>query len=296
MLITDEQLTTLILKTGILDQKGVTVIQEYAKNASITLQDALIEKDVISDENLGILISDFLKIPFVVLSKITVSPDVFSVIPERLARKMKVIPFERDANGVKLAMVDPSDTEIIQLIQAKTGQKVLPHLATERDIYNTLRVYRQDLQKKFDEMMREELQKTHGVTISDVPVGKILDAIINYAYQDKSSDIHIEPLEKSSLVRFRIDGILHDVLTLPKELHDQVITRIKVLSRLRTDEHLSPQDGKMRMTLDEEELDIRVSILPLATGEKAVLRLLASRFRQFSLVDLGMNESDLKKS
>jgi len=295
MIIADEQLKALILKTGILDEKGFTVVEEYAKNSAIPLPDALIEKDIISDENLGILISDFLKIPFVVLAKITIDPEIFTIVPERIARKMKVIPFERDGTGIKLAMANPSDTEVIKMIEAKTGQKVTPHLATERDIYNTLKLYRKDLQKKFEDMMKEEMEKASTLTLSDVPVGKILDSIISYAYQDKTSDIHIEPLEKASLVRFRIDGILHDVLTLPKELHDQIITRIKVLSRLRTDEHLSPQDGKMRMNLDEEELDIRVSILPLATGEKAVLRLLASRFRQFSLVDLGMNEKDLKK-
>jgi type II secretory ATPase GspE/PulE/Tfp pilus assembly ATPase PilB-like protein len=126
-------------------------------------------------------------------------------------------------------------------------------------------------------------------------MSKIVDLLINYAAEDKASDVHIEPQEKNSLVRFRIDGILHDVLLLPKNLHDQVITRIKILSRLRTDEHFTPQDGKMRISLEEEDIDIRVSILPVTEGEKAVLRLLSSKFRKFSLVDLGMNEKDLKK-
>lgn len=293
MIVTDEQLKTLVLKTGILDEKGFAAIEEYAKNSAIPLSDALLEKDVITDENLGILISDFLKIPFVVLSKITISPDVFNIVPERMARKLHVIPFERTTDSIKLAMADPDDKQAIEMIEQKTGLKVVPNLATERDIYNTLRVYRKDLQKKFEDMMN--VDDVENLKRTDVPIGKIVDAIINYAYQDKTSDIHIEPLEKSSLVRFRIDGILHDVLSLPLSLHEQVITRIKVLSRLRTDEHLSPQDGKMRLELDEEDLDIRVSILPLATGEKAVLRLLASRFRQFSLTDLGMTDADLKK-
>lgn len=294
MNITDEQLKSLIIKTGILDEKGFEAVADYAKNSSITLADALLEKDVITDENLGILISDFLKIPFVVLGKMTISPEVFTIVPERLARKLHVIPFAKEGSTVKVAMANPSDTLAIDMIKQKTGLSVAPHLATERDIYNTLRVYRKDLQKKFEEMI--DIDDASKITpATNVPIGKIVDAIINYAYQDKTSDIHIEPLEKSSLVRFRIDGVLHDVLTFPLALHEQIITRIKVLSRLRTDEHLSPQDGKMRIELDEEDLDIRVSILPLATGEKAVLRLLASRFRQFSLTDLGMTEQDLKK-
>ncbi|EKD32175.1 MAG: hypothetical protein ACD_77C00158G0001, partial [uncultured bacterium] len=118
---------------------------------------------------------------------------------------------------------------------------------------------------------------------------------ITDAYRDKASDIHIEPQEKESLVRFRIDGILHDVLHIDKKLHDRIATRIKVISRLRTDEHLSAQDGKMRMLIDDENLDLRVSIIPIADGEKVVLRLLSSRSREYSLLDLGMNEGDLKK-
>src|SRR5438105_7473206 len=118
-------------------------------------------------------------------------------------------------------------------------------------------IYRRDLQKVFDALIAD---KATGKT--SVPMAKIVDLIIYYAYQDRVSDIHIEPEEKDTLVRFRIDGILHDVLFLPKKLHEQIITRIKVLSSLRTDEHLTPQDGKMRISLEEEDLDMRVSILP----------------------------------
>ena len=107
--------------------------------------------------------------------------------------------------------------------------------------------------------------------------------------------IHIEPEEKDLLVRFRIDGILHDVLYLDKKLHDRIMTRIKILSRLRTDEHLSAQDGKMRVVVDDENLDLRISMIPIVEGENAVLRLLSSHFRQFSLTDLGMNGKDLEK-
>ncbi len=186
-------------------------------------------------------------------------------------------------------MVDPRNTLLQEMIARKTGSHVVAYYSTERDIYNTLKIYRKDLQKAFDELMKEVGQ------YAEPPVSKVVDMIIDYAYQDRASDIHLEINEAESLTRFRIDGMLHDMLRMPKHLHDQVITRIKVLSRLRTDEHLSPQDGKMRLRLEEEDLDLRVSILPIVEGEKCVLRLLASHFRQFSLVDLGMNEEDLAK-
>ena len=285
MFITNEQLKSLVIKNGLIDEKGFSEIEEEAKNSSNTVAETLVEKDIISDENLGILISDFLKYPFIILAKITISPDVFNMIPEKTARRKKIIPFAKDAMGVKVAIADPSDKELMQMISKKIGLPIITYLATEQDILNALRIYRKDLQNTFDQLIKT----------SEIPMSKIVDLLINYASQDKASDVHIEPQDKDSLIRFRIDGILHDVLFLPKSLHDQIITRIKILSRLRTDEHLSPQDGKMRIALEDEEIDVRVSILPVTEGEKAVLRILSSKFRKFSLVDLGMNEKDLKK-
>ncbi len=295
MLITDDQLKKIVLSVHLLDEKKLDEIVKSAKNSGTNLTDALIEKDVVTDENLGILIADYLKIPFTVLSKISIPEDVFKIIPEKIARKYKAIPFERNKDGIKLAMTDPSNKLIQEMIEKKTSQKVIPFLTTERDIYNKLWIYKRDLQKTFDELVDEQVKSAKTSKSVDVPIAKLVDLIIQYSYQDRTSDVHIEPAETSTLVRFRVDGILHDVLTLPKELHDQIITRIKVLSRLRTDEHQTPQDGKMKIALEEEDLDIRVSILPIVYGEKVVLRLLASHFRQFSLVDLGMTESDLQK-
>lgn len=295
MLITDDQLKKIVLSVHLLDEKKLEEIVKSAKNSGTNLTDALIEKDVVTDENLGILIADYLKIPFTVLSKISIPEDVFKIIPEKIARKYKAIPFERNKDGIKLAMTDPSNKLIQEMIEKKTSQKVIPFLTTERDIYNKLWIYKRDLQKTFDELVNEQVKSAKTSKSVDVPIAKLVDLIIQYSYQDRTSDVHIEPAETSTLVRFRVDGILHDVLTLPKELHDQIITRIKVLSRLRTDEHQTPQDGKMKIALEEEDLDIRVSILPIVYGEKVVLRLLASHFRQFSLVDLGMTESDLQK-
>lgn len=295
MLITDDQLKQLLLNVKIIDEKKLAEVVDYATNSDITLTEALIERDIITDENLGVLISDAFKIPFVVLGKISIPEEAFRVIPERIARKYKAIPFARDNDGIKVAMADPKNTLIQEMIAKKTGQKVFAYLATERDIYNKLWLYRRDLQKTFDQLVSEQVRTAGRSASIDVPIAKIVDLIIQYAYQDRASDIHIEPEEKDTLVRFRVDGILHDVLFLPKRLHDQIVTRIKVLSSLRTDEHMAPQDGKMRIPLEEENLDIRVSILPVIYGEKIVMRLLASHFRQFSLADLGMGSTDLEK-
>lgn len=295
MIISDDEIKKIVVQNGIVTEQQIVPLVEAAKNAQVSLSDILIDKDLISDENLGILIADYCKIPFVVLSKTFIPDDVIHIVPARIARKHKVIAFARDQHGVKLAMADPKNREIMEMIAKKTNQPVFPFYATERDIENTFHIYKRNLQKSFDELIKEEVGKTTAMVLNDAPIVTIVDLLIDYAYQDKASDIHIEPEEKNSLVRFRIDGILHDVLALPSSLHDRIVTRIKVLSRLRTDEHLAAQDGKMRAKLEEEDLDIRVSILPIVEGEKVVMRLLSSHSRKFSLTDLGMNQRDLDK-
>ena len=293
MLLNDDQLKKLVLEHHVVDEAKLFETENFARNTNSTLSDALIENNAMADEDLGTLIATYLKLPFVRLSKIQIPEDAFHIVPERIARRQKVVAYAKDSGGVKLAMADPKNILVQEMIAKKTGLPVTASLATERDIYGVIRIYRRDLQKTLDRLIKESFLISGNE--DSAPVGKIVDLIIDYAYQDKASDVHIEPEDKESLIRFRIDGILHDFAIVPKNLHEQIVTRIKVLSRLRTDEHLAPQDGKMQMKLEEENLDIRVSLVPIVEGEKAVLRLLASRYRQFSLMDLGMSEKDLQK-
>lgn len=296
MVISDDQLKQLILQKGLAIPKELDEIVELAKNANIPLDEAIVQKDVISDANLGKLISEYLKIPFVELTKVSIPENVLNIVPEKIAKRFKVIPFMRDQAGLKIAMLDPTNIEIQEILAKKIDDRIIPYYATESDIYNILYIYRKDLQKVFDSLTREESTNPNIVDANeDAPIAKIVDLLISYAYQDKASDIHIEPEEKKSHVRFRIDGMLHDVISIPKSYHDRIINRIKVLSKLRTDEHLSPQDGKIGMKFEDDTLDLRVSIIPIVDGEKAVLRLLSSHHRQYSLLDLGMSDSDLKK-
>lgn len=294
MLLPDSQIQELLRRSGLIDEKTMQEVIVSAANARIPLQEAVIEKNVIPDDKLGQLIANYIKYPFVVLQKNAIPEDIYRIVPERLARKHMVIAFARDAYGVKLAMADPIHLRIADAIAKKTKQKVTVFMATERNIDSVLQMYKKNLQASFDDLLQEEITRTN-TTMDDAPIIKIVDLLLAYAYREKTSDIHIEPEEKNSLVRFRTDGILHDVLYVDKKLHDRIITRIKVLSRLRTDEHMSAQDGKMRVIVDDDSLDIRVSIVPVTEGEKAVLRLLSSHFRQFSLHDLGLRDKDMVK-
>lgn len=293
MVITDEQLIELIARSGIAPPDKLKEVYSHVKSAGTSLLDTLVDQNIIADEQLGQLIANQLHVPFISLTQVAIQDDVLRIVPEKIARSEKILPFEVTSNILKLAMADPSNQELVEYLRKKTGLQIAVYYATPKDIYAAMSLYRREMQKIFDNLINISGDQTK--TPFDPPIEKIVKMIITYAYNDKASDIHIEAQEKDSLVRYRIDGVLHDVIVLPKSLIDQIVSRIKVISNLRTDEHLTPQDGKMRLLLDEEDLDIRVSVVPVADGEKVVLRLLASKYRQFSLLDLGMSESDLKK-
>lgn len=294
MIISDNDLSAIVLQAKIVTPDKLSEIKRYSTSSGIPLFDALIDQNIIEDDALGGMVAAFIKTPFIALSKVLIPDEVLHTLPERVARKEKIIPFERVNGIIKIAMANPLNRDVISLLGNKTGDQIQVFFATDRDIYNALRGYRKEMQATIDKLATVK----HGeknVPVADAPIQEIVNKIIYYAYEDRASDIHIEPEEKDCLIRYRTDGILRDALVLPKALHDQIVSRIKVLSRLRTDEHLSPQDGKMQLQLEEEDLDVRVSIVPVSDGEKVVLRLLASRYRQFSLLDLGMSEKDLKK-
>lgn len=293
--ISDEELYQLLKGLDLVSSKELIALYKQAESSKIPFQDLLVQKDILSDENLGELIADFLKLPFVNLKKLSIPRTTLTIIPERVARANKIIAFEASDSGLSVATSSPENSEPIMFAAKKAGLKPKIYFSTDRDIEEALSLYKEQIKSTFDSMLAEEVSKVGKSTDKEAPIAKIVDTLIEYGYDYKASDIHIEPTEEESLVRFRIDGVLHDMLHLPKNLHDQIITRIKVLSKLRTDEHLSAQDGKMQARLEKETVDVRVSLVPIVEGEKCVMRLLTSHYRQFGLTDLGMSDEDLEK-
>lgn len=294
MALPDEVLKSLVLNAKLIDPNKLPEVERFAVNSELTLDRALVQKGEVAEDKLLTLMAEYYKVPPISLSKLSIPSEVINLIPEKFARKHKVIPFERTTDSLRVGILSPDRTDVLESLAKKTGAKIVPYYAMASDIADALRAYEKDLQKSVDDLLKQDIWSSAN-TLEDPPVAKIVDLIIETAYHERASDIHIEPQENSTLTRFRIDGMLRDVMTAPKYLHDRIITRIKVQSSLRTDEHLSAQDGKMRMSLEEENLDIRVSIVPVVQGEKSVLRLLSSKSRQYNFQTLGMNETDLKK-
>lgn len=169
----------------------------------------------------------------------------------------------------------------------------MTYYATDRELENALRLYKKSIQTDYVSNIQKNAIKAQGASREDVSVIRLVDDIINYGFMNHASDIHIEPTEKEIVIRFRIDGLLYDIMNLPKNILDMIVTRIKILAKLRTDETRAAQDGKIVTEVENIKLDIRVSILPIVHGEKVVMRLLSSQGKFFTLEELGMNEKDL---
>lgn len=295
MILSDDKLKVVLKENKLLDDTAVTELVKVAVKNKTSLYAALLLSNATFEEKLAEVFAKQFNLPLVNLTKSPIPDDVLGIVPERVARSIKVVAFKRDGAGVHLATPEPERVErVMELVSKKTGQKALLYYTTESEIEQAIKGYKRDLQKIIDELIKEEAGRIRPNYLSEAPITKIVDTLIQSAYEDRASDIHIEPQEQNSLIRFRVDGMLNDLFVMDKGLHDRVITRLKVLSNLRTDEHLSAQDGKLRVELPEEKLDIRISILPIVEGEKAVLRLLSSKTGNYTLTDLGMNDRDLK--
>ena len=287
------------LKQLLVDDKIITpdVFEQavvHARETDSTIEQALREQDIIPDGQLGEIVARYYKLPFVTINKLTIPEDVLNIIPEDTARQFKVIAYERIDTAVKLAVSDPTNLLVPKLVSQKTGLNVELAYATDWDIENSLTNYSTNFQDVFEKLLNEE-SKVVTTIVNDPPVKKMVEVIVEAAYKEKASDIHIEPQESDFIVRFRIDGLLRDIVVLPKRVHERVVTRIKILSNLRTDQHFAAQDGKFKVNFPEHRLDLRVSILPVADGEKVVMRLLSSQAKAFSLTDLGFSDADLQK-
>lgn len=292
----NKQLFDALAELNILDNSELESCFKESIEDNIPFGDVLLKKDLIADGNLGKVIADLLSLPFVRLSNTVIPEELAGIIPEDVAREQKIILFRQDEKGVHIGTSNPNNKEVFSMIQTKVNVPVFVYYATEQDIDAALGIYVKNIQETFKRIIaesEEEVKKEGGKV--EPSIIKIVDAIISYGYYNRASDIHIEPNEKEVVIRFRIDGTLHKITTLSKDLHDRILGRIKILSKVATDEHLKPQDGRFLFKEESRNIDVRVSIAPAQHGETAVMRLLLQQTRQFSLSELGISGEYLAK-
>ncbi len=292
---TTAELKKILVYPDYIEKKDFEKAEQEAQSQKRQLEDILIEKNLITDEHLGQLIANDLNFNFVNLKKEGIDESVFPEIPQIVAEKQQAIAFAKTKDGLKIAMNNPNDLDFISLMEKKTGEKILPYYATKNDLALALDLYNKGLEQKYAELIKKDISEIKKPGAKEVPIIKLVETLIEYAYQNRASDIHIEPSKKKINVRFRIDGVLHQVLELPKNLLEALISRLKILAKLRTDDHFSAQDGKIVQKINNDEIDIRISIIPITNGENAVLRILSERARQFTLESLGLQGNDLER-
>lgn len=264
------------------------------------------ERSLLPEKQLAQLKGEFYKIPFYEIGGTQIPSEVLDLVPETLARKHSLIPYASDVTTIKLAMTDPLDLQTIDFLERVVGKKVVPSIASLDDISRAItEQYGRSLGKEVTEAIEEEGTTTKIAesikdisrveeTIRDAPVARIVSTILEYAVKIKASDVHIEPEEDKTRIRYRVDGVLQEKLTIPKRVHQSVIARIKILSNLKIDEHRLPQDGRFKVQVGDTETDLRVSTLPSVLGEKVVIRLLKEESVTFSFSDLGLRGNALK--
>ncbi len=291
---TPEKLKKLVVDSGLVSEADFAMaVASLADHDD--LWSALVDKDFIRDNDLAKLVAEDAGFRWLDLHREQIDPVILNQVPELVARRRGVIAVNRDVNGVKVGLTDPTDLSTIHLLEKRLGDRVSPFFVTRRALEEALTNYKGSLKTEFEATLARVTDEGLSREARDEDTIKLVDLLLQYGQQNKSSDIHIEPYREKVLVRFRIDGVMHDILDVPKTLSDIILTRIKILARMRTDEHRAAQDGKLQFTMKGELVDVRVSIVPVTEGENVVLRLLSEQSRKFSLTDLGLASADLVK-
>jgi len=311
MHVNEEQLEKFVIDSGLVSRDAFQSARKQALKRGSTAGDVLVSEGALSEDDLRRTQAYVLGIPFVNLQGQKIDSEILSVIPEPIARKHNIIAFKKTKDALEIAMLDTDDLASIDFIKKKVGLKILPRITDKESLKSALLLYQKTLKDEFGDIIEKE---SAALTISpedgdakeasekelkklaeDLPVIRIVDALLKHAILQNASDIHIEPMEKQLLVRYRIDGILHDAMTLPKSAAASVVARIKVLSNLKLDEKRLAQDGRFKMNLDGENVSFRVSILPVYYGEKTVMRLLREGGGGFTLESLGFHGDALER-
>lgn len=304
MHVTDSQLKRFVVDSGVVSRKDVETAEKAAKDKKVDLGEALVSGGALSEDDLRRMQAHILGIPFISLIGQDIDIETLALIPEPIARANNVVAFKKTDDALEVAMLDTNDLAAINFIKKKVGLKILPRLTDVESLKSALLKYQKSLKEEFGDIIRSASAAVSGEALDDkglqklaedVPVVKIVDTLLRHAVIQDASDIHIEPLEEHLLIRYRIDGILHDAMELPKHIAAGVVARVKVLSHLKLDEKRLPQDGRFKIEADNERVSFRVSVLPTYFGEKIVMRLLREGGGGYTLESLGFHGEGLER-
>ncbi len=302
--LSSQKLKDILVKDGVVDSGAFDAIATEAERNRQNVADVVISSGLVTKDYFYLLISKALEVPRVNLGLIQIDEGMLNLLPEEIARARKAIVFGKDAGGAfEVAMENPTDLETVDFLKLKLQGEIKPFLATEDDLNRGFILYQKKLTQDFKQIVEKSIKESLRLRTrtgdvnqlaADVPIVATVDNLMAYAVSARASDIHFEVLDDAILVRFRIDGILHEIIRMPKEIHPAIVARIKILSNLRVDEHTHPQDGRFRYKIGGDFIDVRVSVIPTFYGEKVEMRLLAAAQKPLSFQELGMFDDTAK--
>ena len=293
----------LLIKKGIITEGQINKAKEEAMKTGMTTEKALEKLGFISEVDIAVVYADSLGIPFIDLSDYLIDPEVIKLVPEAVANKYKAVPLFKIGNSLTVAMADPEDIAALDEIRIKSKFDIVePVLSTPDMIQGVIDQYygaigsAEELVKGMTkEKMDASAKSVKGLAgaAEEAPVIKLVNLIILQAVKDKASDVHIEPADDKVLIRFRIDGILHEVQQIPKHLQSALASRVKVMAKMDIAEIRNPQDGRIQLKMESKSLDLRVSTFPTMHGENIVMRILDKSSVILGLKELGFSSKDL---
>ena len=299
MLEDPKQFKKFLTQSKLIDKDVLVSLGKDAKKLKKPLKDLIVERNIVSEESLYEAWAKMQDLPYVNLKEQSIRKDILNIIPEPIASTHQVVAFDKDDKEIKLATTDPTDLQTFEFIRRKVDVEIKIHLTSPDSLSEALKQYHKSLQAEFEDIQKkedkeEESQEKLEELAKDLPVVRIVDTLLEYAMFEGASDIHIEPTEKEVIARYRIDGILRDVMTMPKKIHQGLIARLKILSNLKLDEHRLPQDGRFKVEGKDNKISFRVSIIPIFDGEKVVMRLLNESAQVLTLEQLGFQKTPSK--
>lgn len=297
MLQTDQKkFEEVLVRLKLLDKDQLDRVKIESVRSGAALDDTILKQKILPNEDIIKAKAIASGVPYVDLSSIKVDQNILKNLSKEMAKKYKAVPFGFSGNMLNVAMLNPNNIQVIEFIERRSSFRVNPYMASEEGIGRIIDQY-QDLGAEVGEALKDveptklEIKTTKeslAEIAEDAPVTRAVNTILEYAAKAKASDIHIEPWESALKVRFRIDGILQETMSLPVHIQSALISRIKILSDLKIDEHRVPQDGRFDVNIDEHEIDVRVAVSPTVHGEKVVMRLLDKSAGAITLENLGL--------
>ncbi len=288
-----EKLTTLLVEEGLITQTAIDTAKDTATKENQPLMTTLVKSGDISDELLTHATAQVSGVPYVNLSNTLINEQILSLLPEDIAERFMAVPLAEVQNRLAVAMIDANNVQAVDFLANRINRPLKVFMASEAGIRHVLEQYKTDLSsvdmaaEESEEAAQTKASSNIKTIVQDSPISRALSTILEFAVKSKASDIHIEPLENALKIRCRVDGVLREIMQLPKSIEPALISRIKILSNLKIDEHRVPQDGQFAVSVAKKEVDLRIAISPVVWGEQVVIRLLDKSGNSFDLEQMG---------